>query len=126
MVNCNSAVTPMNTNEKLMLQDGEGFANPKLYRSLVGGLIYLTHTRPDIAFSVGVVSRFMQTPSKVHFGAAKRILRYIAGTTDYGIWYQSNPNIRLYGFTDNDWASSLDDRRSVSANAFTLGSGAIT
>lgn len=68
----------------------------------------------------------MQTPSKAHFGAAKRILRYITGTVDYGIWYERNPNVRLYGFTDSDWASSVDDRKSVSVSVFMLGSGAIT
>ena len=54
---------------------------------MVGGLIYLTHTRPDIKFYAGVISRFMQQPSKVHFGAAKRVLCYVAGSMDYGIWY---------------------------------------
>ncbi|KAL7129296.1 hypothetical protein ABFS83_13G056600 [Erythranthe nasuta] len=68
----------------------------------------------------------MQNPSRIHLGAAKRILRYIAGTMDYGIWYSKVPNFRLYGFTDSDWASSLDDRRSILANVFTLGSGAVT
>ncbi|XP_070005942.1 uncharacterized mitochondrial protein AtMg00810-like [Nicotiana sylvestris] len=110
MLNCKPAATPMNINEKLHHEDGEEFTDARLFRSLVGGLIYLTHTRPDIAFSVGVISRFMQQPSKIHYGAAKRVLRYIAGTLDF----------------DSDWASSLDDRRSVSANIFTLGSGVVT
>ncbi|XP_031265470.1 secreted RxLR effector protein 161-like [Pistacia vera] len=116
----------MNINEKLQLEDGVQMADAKSFRSLVGGLIYLTHTRPDIAFSIGMISRFMQHPSKQHFGAAKRVLRYIAGTMDYGIWYSKVSNFRLCGFTDNDWASSLDDRRSILANVFSLGSGVIT
>ncbi|XP_052477097.1 secreted RxLR effector protein 161-like [Gossypium raimondii] len=69
---------------------------------------------------------FMQQPSIVHYGAAKRVLRYIAETLGYGVWYSKTSNFRLSGFTDSDWASSLDDRRSVSANVFTLGSGVIT
>jgi len=93
---------------------------------LVGGLIYLTHTRPDIAYHVGVISRFMQQPSKVHYGAAKRVLQYIAGTLDFGIWYSKTDNFRLCGYTYSDWASSLDDIRSVSTNVFTLGSGVVT
>ncbi|CAL5340443.1 unnamed protein product [Camellia sinensis] len=126
MLNCKPATTPMNINEKLQCEDGAEMADASRFRSLVGGLIYLTHTRPDIAFSVGMISRFMQHPSKLHFGAAKRVLRYIAGTMDYGIWYSKVFNFKLCGFTDSDWASSLDDRRSISANVFTLGSGVIT
>ena len=101
--NCKMAVTPMNVNEKLRLEDGTRKADAKKFRSLVGGLIYLTHTRPDIAYSVSIVSRFMQSPTKQHFGAAKRILRYIVGTTGYGIWFSSVPNFKLIGYTDSDW-----------------------
>lgn len=80
---------------------------------------------PRYNIPVGVISRFMQQPSKVHFGAAKRVLRYVAGTMDYGIWYSQVSNFRLCGFTDSDYAGSLDDRRSISAHIFTLGSGVI-
>ena len=104
MMNCEAAATPMNINEKLQREDGTEKANSRLFRSLVGGLNYLTHTRPDIAFSVSVVSRFLQSPTKQHFGAAKRILLYVAGTTDFGIWYSKVPNFRLIGFTDSDYA----------------------
>ena len=104
----------------------EELADTRRFRSLVGCLIYFTHTRIDIAFVVGVVSRFMKQPSKVHYGAAKRILWYIARTLDYGIWYSNTNNCRLCGYTDYDYESSLDDRRSVSANVFTLGSGVVT
>lgn len=125
LLSCKPAATPTNVGEKLQLNDGAEMDDAITFRSLVGGLIYLTHTRPDIAFSVGVISRFMQQPSKVHFGAAKRVLRYIAGTMDYGIWYSQVSNFRLCGFTDSDYAGSLDDRRSISAHVFTLGSGVI-
>ncbi|KAH0711345.1 hypothetical protein KY289_007304 [Solanum tuberosum] len=126
MLNCKPAATPMNISEKLQQVNEEELTDAKRFRSLVGGLIYLTHTRPDIAYHVGVISRLMQQPSKVHYGAAKRVLRYIAGTLDFGIWYSKTDNFRLCGYTDSDWTSSLDDRRSVSANVFTLGSGVVT
>ena len=93
---------------------------------MVGGLIYLTHTRPDIAFSIGVVSRFMHSPSKHHLGVVKRILRYIARITYYGIWYSHNFNCKLYGFTNSDRQGALDDQKSTSGNVFSLGSGAIS
>ena len=71
LLNCKKATKPMNINEKLQLEDGTEEADAKKFRSLVGGLIYLAHTRSNISFFVGVVSRFMSSPSKHHFGAAK-------------------------------------------------------
>ena len=85
MVNCKVASTPMNVNEKLQLENGIERADARNFGSLVGGLIYLAHTRPNISFLVGVVSRFMSNPSKHHFGAAKWILHYVVGTLDFGI-----------------------------------------
>uniref|UniRef100_A0A3Q7HIM5 Uncharacterized protein n=1 Tax=Solanum lycopersicum TaxID=4081 RepID=A0A3Q7HIM5_SOLLC len=126
MVNCKVATTPMNINEKLCRDDGSEMANATYFRSLVGGLNYLSHTRPDIAFSVGVISRFMHNPSKLHLGAAKRVLRYIAGTTEHGIWYSKATNFTLTGFTDSDYAGNIDDRKSTSGFLFNLGSGAIS
>lgn len=102
MSNCEAAATSMNINEKLQHEDGTEKANQRLFRSLVGGLNYLTHTRPDIVFRVSVVSRFMHNPTKQHFGVVKRILRYVAGTFDFGIWYSKVSNFKLFGFTDND------------------------
>ena len=116
----------MNKNQKLKLEDGVEAVNQRQFRSLIGGLIYLTHTRPDISFSVGVVSRFMSNPSKQHYGAAKRILRYIIGTLNYGIWYTQVRDFKLVGFTNSDWATSADDRRSTSGNMFGFGSSAVT
>jgi len=80
MLGYNTTSTPMNVNEALRTEDGTGKANARYFRSIVGGLNYLSHTRPDIAHSVSVVSMFMHSPSLHHLGAAKRILRYIAGT----------------------------------------------
>ena len=69
------------------------------FRSMVGCLIYLTHTHPDIEFSIGIISRFIQQHSKVQFEEAKRVLHYVAGSMDYGIWYSQVSNFRLCGFT---------------------------
>jgi len=68
----------------------------------------------------------MHNPSVHHFGAAKRILRYVAGTSDYGVWYNKVDNFRLYGFTDSDYVGSLDDQKSTSGQVFFLGSGAVS
>ena len=124
--NCEVEATPMNPNEKLQLKDGTRKADGRFFRSLVGGLNYLTHTRPDIAFPVSYVSRYMHSPTKQHLGAAKRILHYIAGTKNFGIWYTNVPDFKLVGFTDSDWAGCLDTRKSTSGSMFSLGSGAVT
>ena len=126
MKNCKDCNTPMNAGEKLCVEDGTGKVDATYFRKLVGGLMYLTHTRPDVMFAVCLVSRFMHNPSKHHLGAAKRILRYIHNTINFGIWYSLVTNFKLTGFTDSDWAGSLDDRRSTSGYYFTFGSGVIS
>ena len=122
---CKEAATPANSNEKLQSNDGLGDANAKRYRSLIGDLIYLSYIQPDIMYAVSLVLRFMAKPSKHHFRAAKRIMRYIARTTDYGIWYGATNELKLQGFANSDWAGSVDDRRSTLGKLFTLGSGAV-
>lgn len=77
MLNCASAKTPMNANDRLILNNGVVKADDKNFRSIVGGLIYLSHTRPDILFAVNIISRFMHCLSRHRLGAAKRILKYI-------------------------------------------------
>ncbi|KAD3337683.1 hypothetical protein E3N88_33203 [Mikania micrantha] len=118
--------TPMNVGEKLQVEDESGRVDDSNYRSIVGGLIYLTHTRPDLAFSVSMVSRFMQRPTKTHQGAVRRVLRYVAGTCDFGLWFSRKNVLQLVGYTDSDWAGCIDDRKSVSANVFMLGNCAIS
>lgn len=107
--------TPLVMNEKLQKVDGAPEADASRYRSLVGSLLYLTATRPDIMFATSLLSRFMQNPSQIHLGVGKRILRYLQGTKEYGIWYKSTGNPTLLGYTDSDWAGSVDDMRAPQA-----------
>ncbi|KAI3821705.1 hypothetical protein L1987_09277 [Smallanthus sonchifolius] len=110
---------------KLSKEDREEQIDPSLYRSLVGSLMYLTNTRPDIMFTVSKISRFMEEPTKTHWEAGKRILRYIKGTLDYGIVYTEG-NRKLVGFSDSDYAGNLDESKSTSGYVFHLGSGVIS
>lgn len=126
MLECKPIDTPMALNEKLSKNDGAPKADPMLYRSLVGSLIYLSNTRPDIVHAVGIVSRFMNEPSKLHYVAAKRILRYIKGTKDFGLKYEKEVNSNLIGYSDSDWAGSIDDRKSTSGYIVCLGTKAIS
>ncbi|KAJ0833844.1 putative RNA-directed DNA polymerase [Helianthus annuus] len=127
MSDCKIEDVPMSPYEKFRVDDGEDKVDETKYRSLVGSLIYLTHTRPELAYSVGVLSRFMQAPSKNHLGAAKKVLRYVAGTTQLGLWYKKakDNKTEVHGFTDSDWAACIDDRKSVSGYVFSIGKGAV-
>ena len=93
------------------------------FRSLIGCLMYLTATRPDILYAVSVLSRFMHCPSELHLKAAKRVVRYIKGTINYGVKFQKSQNMKLFGYSDSDWGGSLDDMKSTSGYCFSLGSG---
>ncbi|GKE45824.1 hypothetical protein Tco_1473108 [Tanacetum coccineum] len=126
MQNCNGEATPMNPGEKLQQDDGTKFADPSYYRSLVGGLNYLTNTRPDIMFYVSVLSRYLHMPTMHHLAAATRVLRYVAETYDFGIWYSREADFNLFGYSDSDWGGCKDDGKSTSGHMFSLGSGAIS
>ncbi|KAK4399803.1 Retrovirus-related Pol polyprotein from transposon RE2 [Sesamum angolense] len=123
MESCKTVTTPLVTGEKYQKEDRSQKVDGSMYRSLIGSLLYLTATRPDIMFATSLLSRFMQSPSQVNYGAAKRILRYLRGTKDFGIWYKSTNDAKLVGYTDSDWAGSVDDMKSTSGYTFSLGSG---
>ncbi|KAL0314620.1 UNVERIFIED_CONTAM: Retrovirus-related Pol polyprotein from transposon RE2 [Sesamum angustifolium] len=123
MESCKTVTTHLVTGEKYQKEDGSQKVDGSMYRSLIGSLLYLTATRPDIMFTTSLLSRIMQSPSQVHYAAAKRILRYLRGTKDFGIWYKSTNDAKLVGYTDSDWAGSVDDMKSTSGYTFSLGSG---
>ena len=86
----------------------------------------MTHSRLDLSFAIGRVSRYTQTPHESHSKAAKIILRYIRGTIQFGIHYSIGGTPLLVGFTNSDWADDLDDRKSIVVYVFSLGSGPVT
>jgi len=112
----------MNQKEKLSKEDGIEKIEEAIYRSLIGCLMYLTATRPDILHSVSVLSRFMHCASEVHFKVAKRVLRYVKGTLDYGIKFCYDQDFHFHGYSDSDWAGSIDDMKSTSGYRFSFGS----
>ncbi|XP_039119056.1 secreted RxLR effector protein 161-like [Dioscorea cayenensis subsp. rotundata] len=93
---------------------------------MIGSLLYLTASRPDISFSVGVCARYQATPKESHLTAVKRIIRYVHGTAEYGIWYSKDSNSHLAGYSDADWAGNIDDRKSTSGGCFYLGNNLVT
>jgi uncharacterized cupredoxin-like copper-binding protein len=123
MEECKPATTPMNQKEKFCKEDEAERVDERLYRSIIGCLMYLTATRPDIMYAVSLLSRYMHCASEIHFQAAKRILRYVKGTLDYGIRFSQVKSFCLLGYSDSDWAGCVDDMRSTSGYCFTMGSG---
>ena len=81
---------------------------------MIGKFQYVVHTRRDIVLVVGIVARFSAKPRENHMMEIKRILRYLKGTKDYGLWYKFGGNFDLKVFTNVDWAGNIDDRKSIS------------
>jgi hypothetical protein len=111
---------------KLSCDDGSKEVNGTVYRQMLGSLNYLTTTRPDISYSVSVLSQFMAKPHESHWNAAKAVLRYLKGTLDYGIKYTDASDVELTGYSDSDWAGNMDDRRSTTGYAFSIGSRVVS
>ncbi|KAG6409647.1 hypothetical protein SASPL_127688 [Salvia splendens] len=126
MEDCKPINTTVECEAKLSKNDKEEKVDPTLYKSLVGSLRYLTCTRPDILYATGLVSRYMENPTTTHFKAAKRILRYLKCTIDYGLLYSATNDYRLVGYRDSDWAGDTDDRKSTSGYVFYMGDTAFT
>ncbi|XP_068343011.1 uncharacterized mitochondrial protein AtMg00810-like [Pyrus communis] len=120
---CKSVITPLVATEKLTKDDGSGAVSEELYRSIVGSLLYLTATRPDIMYASSLLARFMHCPTSKHFGTAKRVLRYIKGTLDYGLEYTKGKEAMLIGYCNSDWGGSPDDSKNTSGYVFSFGSG---
>eukprot|EP00253_Pinus_taeda_P006028 PITA_06028 len=122
MEDCKPAPSPFQFGVKLSVTCTSLEVDTTLYCQLVGKLLYITHTRPDLSFVVGLISRFMQTPHESHWKADKIILRYVRGTIQFGIHYSAEASPLLVGFTDSDWAGDPDDRKSTGGYVFILGS----
>jgi hypothetical protein len=127
MASYNMCHTPMEPRLKLLKASTAAPVDATEYRGLVGCLRYLVHTRSDIAFAVGYVSRFMENPTTEHLNAVKRILCYIAGTIDYNCYYKrGSKELKLLGYSDADMGDDIDTRKSTTGVLFFLGSCPVT
>ncbi|CAA7051295.1 unnamed protein product [Microthlaspi erraticum] len=122
MLNSKPVATPMSPTPKLSLNFGSPLDDPSQYRTVIGSLQYLGYTRPDIAYAVNRLSQFMHRPTDEHWNAAKRVLRYLAGTASHGFFLRANNPLTLHAYSDADWAGDVDDF--VSTNAYILYIGA--
>ncbi|KAG6615786.1 Integrase catalytic core protein [Phytophthora cinnamomi] len=126
MQDCKPAASPVDISMKLVSSDAMAKLDAP-FREAVGALMHLmTSTRPDIAFAVGYVSRFMENPQVEHWIAVKRIFRYLQGTKSYGIRFSPGKDIDFQGYSDADWAGDLSDRKSTSGYLFQVADGPIS
>ncbi|XP_022017732.1 uncharacterized mitochondrial protein AtMg00810-like [Helianthus annuus] len=126
MDSCKPTATPIDTQTKLGDTSGPLFDDPTTYRSLAGALQYLTFTRPDITYAVQQVCMHMHSPGLAHWNALKRILRYIQGTTDFGLHLHASSSLSIRAYTDADWAGCPDTRRSTSGYCVYLGDNLVS
>lgn len=117
---------PMVPGRKLSKEGSGSAVDATTYKQMVGSLIYLTATRPDLMFAVCLISRYMEQPTELHLQASQRIMRYLKGTVELGIQYRRDAKVKLTTFTDSDYARDVDDRKSTSGYVFLLGSGAVS
>ncbi|GJX41764.1 putative ribonuclease H-like domain-containing protein [Tanacetum coccineum] len=121
LVNVKAAITPMETKLPLT-KDEEAFdVDVHLYRSMIGSLMYLTASRPDIMYAVCVCSRFQVTPKTSHLNAVKRIFKYLKGKPNLGLWYPRDSPLDLEAFSDSDYGGSNLDRKSTTGGCQFLG-----
>jgi hypothetical protein len=113
--------TPMGTNGHLNLDTGGKSVDQKVYRSMIGSLLYLCASQPDIMLSVCMCARFQADPKEVHLRAVKRIIRYLVYTLKFGLWYPKGSTFDLIGYSDADWAGCKIDRKSTSETCQLLG-----
>ncbi|CAM8890306.1 unnamed protein product [Rhodiola kirilowii] len=118
--------TPIVPGSKLDRDNDGCLVDATHFKQLVGSLFYLTSTRPDMMYITGLLSRYMSRLTEMHFQVAKRALRYLKGTVNFGIMYKHGDGDKFWGFTDIDYAGDTEDNRSTSGYVFMLSSGAVS
>jgi hypothetical protein len=125
MLGCRPAVAPIDQKFKLSAEAGE-LVDRERYQRLVGRLIYLSHTRPNISFAVSVVSRYMHDPREGHMDAVYQILRYLKNAPGKGLIFRKNGHLNIEGYCDSDWASCPDDKKSTSGYCMFVGGNLVS
>lgn len=118
--------TPMDPQVKLHKNSGSALSDPSVYRRLIGRLLYLTHSRPDISYAVSHLSQFLHSPTDQHLTATMRIVKFIKGTPGQGLFFPATSQPLLKGFSDSDWGACADTRRSLTGFCFFLGTSLIS
>ncbi|MCH99828.1 copia-type polyprotein, partial [Trifolium medium] len=120
MLNCNAVQCPTVPGCKLTKEGGGENVDVTRFKQIIGRLMHLTATRPNIMFAVCLISRYMEKPTDVHLLAAKKVLRYVKGTMEFGVQYLKSEEHELLAYTDSDNAGDIDDRKSTFGDVFML------
>ena len=120
LLGCKPATIPMDNSFKLLKTNGVPFADISFYRRLIGRLIYLTTTRPDISYSINQLSHFLSCPTTTHHQATLRVLKYNKGTLELNLFFPSSPDMNLKAYSDSDWVGCPNTRRSITTSASIL------
>jgi hypothetical protein len=123
---CKPASTPVDPFVKLYAEEGMLLEDPTGFRRLIGRLLYLTNTRPDISFAVQHLSQFVPAPRQPHLQVALRIIRFLKASPGLGLFYPADSSIKLQAFSDSDWASCPNSRRSITGYCVFLGKSLIS
>ncbi|XP_019451900.1 PREDICTED: uncharacterized protein LOC109353999 [Lupinus angustifolius] len=130
MLECNTTTTPVEVGNTVCKGSlGEETVDPTLFRQIIGSLRYVCNSRPYIAYRVGVISRHMEDPRASHMQAAKKLLRYLKGSLDYGVHFPKAGQMKqkeIYGYTNVDWCGDKDDRKSATGYFFKFESASIS
>ena len=126
MLGCKPARTPMEASLKLSKDDGELLHDAGMYRRLIGRLLFLTITRPDITYSMHKLSQYMSKPRKPHLKATYKVIQYIKGTTGQGLLFPSNTSLHIKAFADADWAACPNSKRSITGFCVFLGDSLVS
>ncbi|KAK6147652.1 hypothetical protein DH2020_018564 [Rehmannia glutinosa] len=123
---CKPTSTPMDSKSYFSPKDSPSLVDPSVYRRLVGRLLYLTITRPELSYRIQYLSQYMSQPTDYHLSSAHRVLRYVKANPGKGIFYPSASSLQLKAYSDADWAKCTDTRRSISGYAIYLGEALIS
>jgi len=126
MDRCNPVKNPIVPGCKLSKDEEGTKVDASMFKQVVGSLMYLTATRPDLMYGVSLISRFMSCPTEQHWLAAKRLLRYLMGTMNLGIFYKKGGCKQLIAYSDSDFVGDIDDRKSTTGCVFIISSGAVS
>ena len=118
--------TPMSPNVKLIIDLLGKSVDSSLHRSMISSLLYLTTSKSDISYSMGVCARYQANPKESHMIALKRIIKYVKTTADFGVWYSKDTNNVLVGYFNANWAGNANDRKNTSGDCFYVGNNLVS